>query len=108
MTSKTKYLTDTDIHNSLRAESKGLVYRELIRAYPRNQSLFTPYEVKAAIVASDGLDPGISGADRGSCSTAQVPDPSHHCHERGWELPVSADLACSRIRRSPAPSPTCA
>ena len=59
VTSKTKYLTDTVIHNSLCAESKGLVYRELIRAYPRNQALFTPNEVKAAIVASDGLDSGI-------------------------------------------------
>jgi 6-phosphofructokinase 1 len=62
-------VTDTVFRNSLRAESKGLVYREWVRAGPRKQTLFTPSEVNAAIVACGGLDPGINVVVRDICST---------------------------------------
>ena len=62
-------VTDTVFRNSLRAESKGLVYREWVRAGPRKQTLFTPSEVNAAIVACGGLDPGINVVVREICST---------------------------------------
>ena len=41
----TETVTDTVFRNSLRAESKGLVYREWIRAGPRKKTFFTPSEV---------------------------------------------------------------
>ena len=62
-------VTDTVFRNSLRAESKGLVYREWVRAGPRKQTFFTPSEVNAAIVACGGLDPGINVVVREICST---------------------------------------
>jgi hypothetical protein len=67
--SVTETVTDTVFRNSLRAESKGLVYREWVRAGPRKQTLFTPSEVNAAIVACGGLDPGINVVVREICST---------------------------------------
>jgi len=53
-------VTDTVFCNSLRAQSKGLVYNQWVRAGPRKQTFFTPSEVNAAIVACGGLDPGIN------------------------------------------------
>ncbi|EKX53540.1 hypothetical protein GUITHDRAFT_100526 [Guillardia theta CCMP2712] len=53
-------VTDTVFCNSLRAQSKGLVYSQWVRAGPRKQTYFTPSEVNAAIVSCGGLDPGIN------------------------------------------------
>jgi len=53
-------VTDTVFLKSMRAESKGLVYNEWVRAGPRKQTYFAPSEVNVAIVACGGLDPGIN------------------------------------------------